>query len=227
MNYILLFLEGILTFVSPCILPMVPIYISYFMGQDSHNNKKRALVNSLGFVLGFTITFVLLGVGASAIGLSLNKHMREMNIISGLLMVFMGLNYLGILKIQILQRTFRLKHEMNEQNITLVSSILFGMVFSVGWTPCVGPFLGSALMIAASSSHIISGILLLLTYSLGFGIPFILSALLIDSLKSTFDFIKRNYRVINKISGITLIIAGLLMMTGYLNVLLSLLSFGI
>ncbi|WP_455543011.1 cytochrome c biogenesis CcdA family protein [Intestinibacter sp.] len=227
MNYILLFLEGILTFVSPCILPMVPIYISYFMGQDSHNNRKRALINSLGFVLGFTITFVLLGVGASAIGLSLNKHMREMNIIAGLLMVFMGLHYLGILKIQILQRTFRLKHEMNEQNITLVSSILFGMVFSVGWTPCVGPFLGSALMIAASSSHIISGILLLLTYSLGFGIPFILSALLIDSLKLTFDFIKRNYRVINKISGITLIIAGLLMMTGYLNVLLSVLSFGI
>ena len=225
MNYILLFLEGILTFISPCILPMVPIYVSYFMGKDSGNKKNRALINSLGFVLGFSIIFILLGVGASALGLSLNKYMREINIFSGILMIFMGLNYLGILKINILQRTFKLKNKIDKNNVSLASSILFGMIFSIGWTPCVGPFLGSALMIATNSSHIMEGVLMLLTYSLGFGIPFILSALLIDSLKGTFNFIKRNYKIINMISGTILIIVGVMMMTGYLNMLLSMLSF--
>ncbi|MDU5110591.1 MAG: cytochrome c biogenesis protein CcdA, partial [Clostridium sp.] len=150
MNYILLFLEGILTFISPCILPMVPIYVSYFMGKDSDNKKNRALINSLGFVLGFSIIFVLLGVGASALGLSLNKYIRELNIFSGIIMIFMGLNYLGILKINILQRTFKLKNKVDKNNVNLASSILFGMIFSIGWTPCVGPFLGSALMMATN-----------------------------------------------------------------------------
>lgn len=225
MNYILLFLEGIITFISPCILPMVPIYISYFMGEDTDNKKNKAVINSMGFVLGFSIIFILLGIGASVIGLNLNKYIKEMNIISGIIMIIFGLNHIGILNIEILHRTFKLKNNVNKKNTSLLSSILFGMVFSVGWTPCVGPFLGSALMMATNSSHIMEGVLMLLTYSLGFGIPFILSAMFIDSLKSTFKFIKRNYKVINTISGLVLIIVGIMMMTGYLNMLLSMLSF--
>lgn len=225
MNYVLLFLEGIITFISPCILPMVPIYISYFMGEDTDNKKNKAIINSMGFVLGFSIIFVLLGIGASAIGLNLNKYIKEMNIISGIIMIIFGLNHIGILKIEILHRTFKLKNNVSKKNTSLLSSILFGMVFSVGWTPCVGPFLGSALMMATNSSHIMEGVLMLLTYSLGFGIPFILSAIFIDSLKGTFKFIKRNYKIVNTISGLVLIIVGIMMMTGYLNMLLSMLSF--
>lgn len=225
MNYILLFLEGIITFISPCILPMLPIYISYFMGDKGDNKKNRVFINSIGFVLGFSIIFILLGIGASAIGLNLNKYIKEINIISGILMIIFGLNHLGILNIKILHRTFKLKNNVRKKNTSFFSTMLFGMVFSIGWTPCVGPFLGSALMMATNSRNIMEGILMLLAYSLGFGIPFILSALFIDSLKSTFEFVKRNYKTINTISGIVLIIVGVMMMTGYLNMLLSMLTF--
>lgn len=226
MSYVLLFLEGIITFISPCILPMLPIYLSYFIGEKTANNKNnKALVNSIGFVLGFTIIFVLLGLGVNAIGLNLNKYLRELNIVSGIIMIIMGLNHTGIIKIGFLQRSYKLQNSTAKKDASFFSTMLFGMVFSIGWTPCVGPFLGSALMMAANSNHILNGVFMLLSYSLGFGIPFILSALLIDSLKSTFDFIKRNYKVINIFSGIVLIIVGVLMITGYLNLLLSLLTF--
>ncbi|WP_024615498.1 cytochrome c biogenesis CcdA family protein [Clostridium sp. Ade.TY] len=224
MNYIILFLEGIITFISPCILPMVPIYISYFMGDNNSGNKKnKALINSFAFVFGFAFIFTLFGGMAGKFGNLINEYMNIFNIISGILLIIFGLNYIGILKIKFLQRTFRIKQE--RKNSSIVSSILFGFVFGVGWTPCVGPFLGSAMMIAANSSHTLEGISMLLVYSLGLGIPFILSALLIDTLKGTFNFIKRNYKIINIISGTILILIGIMMMTGYLNRVLSLLTF--
>lgn len=225
MNYIILFLEGIITFISPCILPMVPIYISYFMGNntDNGNSKNKGFINSLAFVIGFAFIFTLLGGMAGKFGNLINEYMNIFNIISGTLLVIFGLNYIGILKVNILQRTFRI-NKIRKSN-SIISSLLFGFVFGVGWTPCVGPFLGSAMMIAANSSHTLQGISMLLVYSLGLGIPFILSAVLIDTLKSTFNFIKRNYKVINIISGTILIIIGILMMTGYLNKVLALLTF--
>jgi len=113
---------------------------------------------------------------------------------------------------------------MAGKELGFFSAILFGMVFSIGWTPCVGAFLGSALMLASQQGHVLTGVLMLLCYSAGLGIPFVASALLIDSLKSTFDFIKRNYTIINRICGILLIIMGILMMTGLMNKFLGLLS---
>ena len=225
MNYIILFLEGIITFISPCILPMVPIYISYFMGSntDNGNNKNKGFINSLAFVIGFAFIFTLLGGMAGKFGNLINEYMNIFNIISGILLIIFGLNYIGILKVNIIQRTFRINNVLKSNSI--ISSLLFGFVFGVGWTPCVGPFLGSAMMFAANSSHTLQGVSMLLVYSLGLGIPFILSALLIDTLKSTFNFIKRNYKVINRISGTILIIIGVLMMTGYLNKVLALLTF--
>ena len=160
---------------------------------------------------------------AGKFGNLINEYMNIFNIISGILLIIFGLNYIGILKVNILQRTFRINNVLKSNSI--ISSLLFGFVFGVGWTPCVGPFLGSAMMFAANSSHTLQGVSMLLVYSLGLGIPFILSALLIDTLKSTFNFIKRNYKVINRISGTILIIIGVLMMTGYLNKVLALLTF--
>lgn len=223
MNYFILFLEGIITFISPCILPMLPIYISYFMGSND-DKKNRALVNSIGFVIGFSIIFTLLGAAAGTFGVLIKKHTTTFNILSGLLLIVFGLNYIGILKIEILERSFKIKSKNNMKNLNLIASILFGIVFAIGWTPCVGTFLGSALMMAAHSQNLTKGVLMLLIYSLGLGIPFIISAVLIDTLKEAFIFIKKNYKIINMISGIFLIIIGILMMTGYINTLLSTLS---
>lgn len=227
MNYILLFLEGIITFISPCILPMIPIYVSYFAGGDidNKNYKNRALISSIAFVAGFTFVFTLLGVAAGTVGVIFNKYMREINIVSGTIMVIFGLNYLGIINIGLLNKSFKMDNPTGNKKSSIMSAILSGMIFGIGWTPCVGPFLGSALMIASNSTNVFMGASMLLTYSLGLGIPFVLSALLIDSLKTTFDFIKRNYKTINRISGVFLIIIGIMMMTGYLNLLLSILTF--
>lgn len=223
MDYFISFLEGIITFISPCLLPMLPIYISYFASQNNEDNKKKTLGNALGFVLGFTFVFVILGAFAGTLGSFLIQYKTLINIISGGIVILFGLNFLGIIKIPLLntQRQFH----GNMITTGFFSSILFGMIFSIGWTPCVGAFLGSALILAAQSGESTKGILMLFSFSLGLGIPFIISALLIDRLKSTFDFIKKHYRVINIISGSLLILVGALMATGFMGYFLSLFTF--
>ncbi|MGG7214089.1 cytochrome c biogenesis CcdA family protein [Clostridium nigeriense] len=225
MNYFILFLEGIITFISPCILPMIPIYVTYFMGGNEDKKSSKALINSIGFVIGFSIVFTVLGAAAGTFGSFIQRYMKIFNIMAGVLLIIFGINYIGIFKIPLLERSLKLKGKEDLGNLNLTASILFGMIFAIGWTPCVGTFLGSALMFAANRQNTMEGIFMLLSYSLGLGIPFIISALLIDSLKSAFKFIKKNYKTINTISGILLIIIGVLMMTGYLNLLLSWLTF--
>ena len=222
MQYTIAFLEGIITFVSPCLLPMLPIYISYFAGTDVDKQKTNALKNSLSFVLGFTLIFVTMGAFAGTIGVFLNQYQTIINLISGLVVVFFGLHFLGAIKLNLFKGGKKLK---NMKNLGMASSFLFGIVFSIGWTPCVGAFLGSALALASQQGSMMKGILMLLAYSLGLGIPFVVSAVLIDRLKGTFDFIKRNYKIITTISGIMLIIVGVMMMTGLMGYLLTFLSF--
>lgn len=224
MQYIILFLEGIITFISPCLLPMLPIYLSYFAGGRSYKAETgKVLRNAIGFVLGFTIVFVLLGAFAGSIGLLLKKYTTAVNIVTGFIVIVFGLNFLGILKIGFLNAIHRKDTEIKE--LGFFSAILFGFVFSIGWTPCVGAFLGSALMLASAQGSTMQGIVMLLCYSMGLGIPFVASALLIDRLKSTFTWIKAHYKVINIISGGLLIIVGILMMTGLMGYFLSLLTF--
>lgn len=222
MNYLILFLEGLITFISPCILPMIPIYVSYFMGEST-NSKNKAFLNSLFFVFGFTLIFTLMGAGASTFGIFFGKYNKIINVFCGILLILFGLNYIGILNISLFQKSFKLKS--NIKDFTFFNSFLFGIIFGIGWTPCVGPFLGSALMIASNSNKVLEGVLMLFSYSLGLGIPFVLSSLLIDSLKQTFDFIKKNYNMVNKISGSLLVVIGLFMVSGHFNKLLSLLRF--
>ena len=211
MQYLISFLEGIITFVSPCLLPMLPIYVSYFAG-GSERNLKRIIKNALGFILGFTVVFVLLG--------ALAGHQVIVNIITGLIVIFFGLNFLGVFKLTLFKGTKGAKTD----NLGFFSSVLFGIVFSIGWTPCVGAFLGSALMLATSQGNMLEGVVMLLLYSLGLGIPFFVSAILIDRLKGAFTFIKRHYRVINIVSGAFLVVIGVLMATGLFGQFLALLS---
>lgn len=221
MDYILSFLEGIITFISPCMLPMLPIYISYFAGGKE--NTRRAFLNSIAFVLGFSVVFVSLGAFAGTFGKLLIRYSQTVNIISGAIVIIFGLLYLGVLKISVFDQVKRINY--NPGTPGFFSSVLFGIIFSIGWTPCVGAFLGSALMMAASSQDSIKGILMLLSFSLGLGIPFVFSALILDRLKNVFDFIKKHYKAVNMVSGILLIIIGILMMTGLMGRLISSLSF--
>ena len=202
MQYFISFLEGFITFVSPCLLPMLPVYVSYFAGSD--RSLRKTLQNALGFVTGFTLVF----------GGLLRTYSTAVNIATGLVVVFFGLHFLGVFR-------FNLFHGMKggtaHKDMGFFASLLFGLVFSVGWTPCVGAFLGSALMLASQQGHVLTGVLMLLCYSLGLGIPFVVSALLIDKLKSAFGIIKRHYNIINRVCGALLVVMGVLMMTGLLN----------
>ena len=220
MQYIISFLEGIITFISPCLLPMLPIYLSYFAG-GKERTLRRTLTCALGFVLGFTAVFTAMGALAGTVGSFLRQYQTAVNIVSGLVVILFGLNFLGVLRWNLFRGSQR---QMDVSDLTFWSSALFGTIFSIGWTPCVGAFLGSALMLASQQGSVLTGTVMLLCYSAGLGIPFLLSAVLIDRLKTAFGFIKSHYSVINKLCGSLLVLVGLLMMTGLLGRLLNLLS---
>ena len=220
MQYLISFLEGIITFISPCLLPMLPIYISYFAGGGQRTGVKT-VKNALGFVLGFTVTFMAMGALAGTVGSFLRRYQTWVNLVSGLVVIFFGLNFLGVLKLNLFRGAAKFE---NTGNMDFFSALLFGVIFSVGWTPCVGAFLGSALMLASQQGHVVEGMLMLFAFSMGLGIPFVISAVLIDYLKSAFGWIKKNYKIINIISGSLLVLIGILMATGLLGRLLSLLG---
>ena len=219
MQYFISFLEGIITFVSPCLLPMLPVYVSYFAGGGERDTKKT-VKNALGFIIGFTVIFVLMGALAGTLGRLLNRFAVAVNVVSGIIVILFGLSFLGVFKLNIFKGS---KFERT-QSMGFFTSLLFGIVFSVGWTPCVGAFLGSALLLAATAGHVLEGMLMLLVYSLGLGIPFLISAILIDRLKGAFNFIKKHYNVINAVSGGLLIVIGILMATGLFGKWLAILA---
>jgi len=220
MQYIISFLEGIVTFISPCLLPMLPIYISYFAGGGERTTK-RTVINALGFVSGFTVLFVAMGALAGSLGSFVKEYSMIVNLVSGAIVILFGLSYMGVFNIRLFKGTGR---QVNTSDLGFFSSLLFGFVFALGWTPCVGAFLGSALMLASQQGSFVMGILMLLAYSLGLGVPFLISAVLIDHLKGAFDWIKKHYEIINKLCGGFLIIIGLLMATGTMGRFLALLS---
>ncbi len=222
MEYIITFLEGIITFLSPCLLPMLPLYLTYIAGRPSERTKHGTLYAALGFIAGFAITFISLGVFAGTLGRFIIRYGQIINIVSGSIIILFGLSYLGVFRIKLFTGVLNLKS--NQQSHGFFPSVLLGIIFSVGWTPCVGTFLGSALVMAAQSGSALKGFFMLSAYTLGLGIPFLFSALLINQLKSAFDFIKKHYKVINMIAGILLIVIGLFMITGIYGRLLALLS---
>ena len=220
MQYVISFLEGIITFISPCLLPMLPIYISYFAGGGERTTGKT-LRAALGFVTGFTLVFMAMGALAGTVGSFLREYQTAVNLVSGLVVIFFGLNFLGVFKLTLFRGS---RYEVKNRNMGFFAALVFGVIFSVGWTPCVGAFLGSALMLASQQGHVVEGMVMLLAYSLGLGIPFVLSAVLIDYLKTAFNWIRKNYAAVNAVSGGLLILIGILMATGTLGQLLAILS---
>lgn len=214
MVYLITFLEGLISFISPCMLPMIPIYITYFAGDA--NKKNNTIINAVAFVIGFTLIFCILGIFAGTIGAVLKEHQNIVNIVCGLIVIIFGLNYLEFIKLPFFKGI-----ERTDKKITgIVSAFIFGVIFSINLTPCVGAFLGSAIMMAGVSGTVLKGITLLFVYSLGLGIPIIASAILIKKINTVFDFIKKHYRIINNICGIFLIIIGIAMIFGIMNNLL-------
>ena len=210
MQFVITFLEGLISFVSPCMLPMLPVYVSYFAGGA---DKKRAnLFRAMAFVLGFTVAFCLMGLFAGTLGSLLLRYQRAVTIVCGLIVIVFGLSYLEILPLPFF------KGMSSGRSVTGVfSAFVFGLVYSVSLTPCVGAFLGSALMLASSSGTALQGLLLLVCYSLGLGLPFLISALLLEQLSGVFGWIKAHYGVMNRICGGFLIVIGLLMAFGLLD----------
>ena len=201
---------------------MLPIYFTYLAGTsgssiDSSQKKNRIIVNSIGFVVGFTLVFVALGATVTSLGHFLVSNRVLLRKISGLIMILFGLHFTGILKLGFLNSEKRLPFQFGQ--LRFFTSILFGVVFGFGWTPCLGAFLGSALLMAGNSDTILQGILLLLVYSIGLGIPFILGAILFDKIKGTMKQIQKHGRLISIVSGILLIAAGILVYTDQLKYL--------
>lgn len=205
MEYVITFIEGIASFISPCVLPVIPIYISYFATESK--SMKKSVINSFGFICGFSIIFILLGVFAGTFGKFVHHYTSYINIIFGLFLIAVGLNYIGVIFIKFLNKTKG--SNQDKRNLTFITSVLFGIIFSLSWTPCVGAFLSSALIMASTTGSVLKGASLLLIYSLGLAIPFIITTLFLEKMKKTFDFIKKHYNIINKICGSILVLSGL------------------
>lgn len=207
MTYLLLFLEGILTFISPCLLPMIPLYLAYFTAQDE---SKSTFKEALKFVLGFSVVFIAMSVFVSTIGKFIIINRQTIQVVTGLLLVLLGID-------QLLGHRFSQKIFKGMQTNRLpLNPFIFGMLFAVSWTPCVGVYLASAMALALSADHQIEAVLRMMTYALGLGIPFILSALFINESKDVLQQIKKHTHLIQTISAILLIGFGLLIATGYI-----------
>jgi cytochrome c-type biogenesis protein len=210
------FSAGLLSFLSPCVLPLVPSYVTFITGMgldDVSRARRTALVHALLFVLGFTFIFVALGAGASAFGQLLREYRVWIARVGGVLMVLMGLWMLDVIRIGALQQERRM--HLSDKPLGYLGTVVVGIAFGAGWTPCLGPTLGAILLLAANESELAKGITLLIAYSLGLAVPFLLSALLLDRFLGFFQKFKHNIGRVNRIAGILLVLVGILMFTGW------------
>ena len=221
-------LMGMVSFASPCILPLIPSYVSYITGisfdelvswESRRKNMNTALFHSLAFVTGFSVIFVLLGATASLAGQLLAEHLGFIRIAGGILMIILGLFVMDIVTIPFLQQDSRV--QLKARSAGYLGTMLVGVIFSAGWTPCTGPFLGAVLLQASQTETVGRGIMLLVCYSLGLGVPFILAAVAISAFLSAFGKLKRYVKAIKVTSGGILVIMGLLLVTNKMTLLTS------
>lgn len=217
-NFFIVFVEGILSIFSPCILPILPIYLSMLSNssvEDMRDSKFKSSIlikNTIFFTLGISTTFFILGSSINALSSFFNTNKNIIMILGGVIILFMGLFYLGVIKLNLLNREKRLNFKY--KTMSPASAFVLGFTFSFGWTPCIGPILASVLVMASSSQNFVISNLLILTYTIGFILPFIIASLFYSKLFKKFDGIKKHMDLIKKISGIFIIIAGLIMLVG-------------
>lgn len=227
-SILLAFSAGLLSFLSPCVLPLVPAYISYLTGSSidelkAGKTKLFTLYKSLGFVLGFSIIFILMGVSITSLGKLLITHKDVFRKIGGALIIVFGLHTIGIFRIKLFYREKRFLYFDKIKGP--FSSVIMGMAFATGWTPCIGPILSSILIYATSMDSINKGMLLLIMYSIGLAVPFILTAMVIEEFSEQFKKFSKYLPIISIISGVLMIIMGIMIFTNKLAVLSQYTSF--
>ncbi len=228
-NLLTAFIFGLLSFFSPCVLPIIPGYISFISGQtlddikgDNKSAARAVIMNSLVFIAGFTIIFVLMGAAATSIGQLLNDNLNLISKIAGGIIIIFGLHMIGIFKIGFLN--YEKRFHLQEKKLGFLGSFTVGAAFAFGWTPCIGPVLAGILAIASQQDTVLQGILLLFVYSLGLGIPFFLTAISINKFFNVFNRIKKHFHTIEVVGGVMLVAVGILMMTNYLTIIASYLA---
>ncbi len=220
------FAAGLLSFLSPCVLPLIPSYITYITGlsfadlqaeHPSHKVRQQTIIHSLLFIAGFTFVFVLLGASATFVGTFLQEHMTVIRKVGGVLIIIFGIHVSGIFDIGLLLGEKRLT--IHRKPAGYVGSFLVGVAFAAGWTPCIGPILASILMVAATEETVYRGVALLLAYSMGLAIPFFLASLALHQFLLFFNRFKKYIRIFEIITGVFLIIVGVLVFGNYLSLL--------
>lgn len=222
---------GLLSFLSPCVLPLVPSYLAFITGvsieelssqEGVRRVRKKVFLSALFFVFGFSIIFIALGASATFIGKFMSKNIRWVEIVGGLFIILMGLHFAGILRLRFLDRE-RAIH-LEKKPLGLLGTLVVGIAFGAGWTPCVGPILGSILMLSATTQSVAKGVVLLAFYSAGLGIPFLVAGLLIHRFFEYFQSVRKYFRAIAIAGGVLLIIVGVALLTGYFSTLTALLQ---
>ena len=225
-SYIVAFTAGVLTFLSPCILPLVPSFIAYITGvsfgqlKDGHKSEHvrlSILSHTLLFILGFSVVFVILGLTATALGQALYAYQKPIRIAGGVLIMLFGLVLTGVIKLGFMEKDHRLN--IHAKKATYLGSFIVGVTFAAAWTPCAGPILGSILVIASGEGSVAEGAKLLALYSAGVGVPFLLTALATHTFLGYFNRFKKVMAHVNVVAGVLLIVIGLLITTDYLNVI--------
>jgi cytochrome c-type biogenesis protein len=222
------FFAGILSFLSPCVLPLVPAYISFMSGvsvdelQKATNRKdvlRKTVITSLAFIVGFSVIFVLLGATATTIGKFLLAKFGFISKIAGIIIIILGLHFLGVFKKFLSFLNYEKRFHVQNIQAGVVGAFIIGVAFAFGWTPCIGPILGLILALAGGQDTVGQGILLLSVYSLGLGVPFLLTAIVTQRFLNVLNKVKRYFNVIEAISGIFLIVIGGLIFTGRFSVI--------
>jgi cytochrome c-type biogenesis protein len=225
LGIVLAFTAGLLSFLSPCVLPLIPSYVTFITGlslEDVQRSRRAALVHSLLFVLGFTLIFLAFGAAATGLGQLLLFYRVWISRIGGVLIIVFGLYMLGVFNIALFSQERRV--HIADKPVGYLGTLLVGIAFGAGWTPCIGPILGSILTYAASSADMSRGLWLLLAYSLGLAVPFLLAAVAVERFLGFFSRMKRQMNWITRTSGVLMIIVGIMMVTNYFTILASFLQ---
>jgi len=225
LGLVIAFTAGLLSFLSPCVLPLIPSYVTFITGlslEDVQKARRAALTHSLLFVLGFTLIFLALGATATALGQLLNYQRVWISRIGGVLIIVFGFYMLGAFNISLFSQERRV--HIADKPVGYLGSLLVGIAFGAGWTPCIGPILGSILTYAASAADLSRGLWLLLAYSLGLAVPFLLSAVAVERFLDVFTRMKRQMVWITRASGVLMIVVGVLMVTNYFTILATVLQ---
>ncbi len=219
-------LAGLVSFLSPCVLPLVPPYLGYLGGTTINLATtgetrldaqvwRRVVLGSVLFVLGFTTVFVGLGAGASVFGQLIQTYKSELSIVAGVVIILFGLHFLGVLRIPLLYREAR--YHGHVQGASLIGAYLIGLAFAFGWTPCIGPILATVLALAANEASLGAGVGLLFVYSLGLGIPFIMAAVAVGPFLSFLQRFRRHLGRVEKVMGVILVVTGIMFLSGSMN----------